>query len=384
MVNKPGEKSVRKQTLDLIDERKVCSSSDSESDMEESAIVENLTKSKIVEVLMMNIEVLRERAISAEKKKEMIEVNEKLVDELKRAEENEFGSQSTGKFEEKLSEIASDVKQLMKRVNQRQQPARSVINLQSSEPYDRSQNIVVIDQGTRTYAEVLKTVHEKGNLIRDKIRCKMTITKKNKILAICRSKEERDKLMNNINSYGGEVKGKEAQGKFVKFIITRLPKTKFDGEQYTDEELEEEMLSRRSDTNLLKNSYKRLKAFDAKNGKRVFIISVDAKAARSIEEDPYFFVGLESMKAQPKIDLIQCFRCQKYGHITKNCTLTIQESICSKCAKSGHLSKDCTSQNKQCICCVRERLDGSDHYAMSDLCPIKRRERQRAFDSLRN
>ena len=91
-------------------------------------------------------------------------------------------------------------------------------------------------------------------------------------------------------------------------MITRLSKTKTNGESYTDDELEEELLARRPDRNLLRASYKRVKTFDAKNGKHVFILSVNTEAAKSIEEDPYFFVGVESMKAQPKIDLVpvQC------------------------------------------------------------------------------
>ena len=113
-------------------------------------------------------------------------------------------------------------------------------------------------------------------------------------------------------------------------MITRLPKTKTNGESYTDDELEDEMLARRPDTNLLRVSYKRLKTFDVKNGKRVFIISVNTKAAKSIEEDPYFFVGVEPMKAQPKIDLVPV-HCTVYNvHILSK--LVLSPALTSCCA----------------------------------------------------
>ena len=332
---------------------------------------------------MKNIKILNSKSINAEVKKQLIKENESVLEELKASDGNELDLQAT-KIEKRLIAITNDIKQIKKRIDRRPQPTHSGIGGQTRSATDRSGNVCVIEPGSNvSYADAVKSVQANGNLINDKIRVTMSTTKSGKILVKCRSREERDRLMNNLNSEGSNVKSREAQGKFEKFVITRLPKNKIDGQPYTDDELEEEMLARRPDTNLLRASYKRLKSYDAKNGKRVFIISVNKEAAESIESDPYFFVGVESVKAQPKIDLIQCYRCQKYGHTTKDCCLNDDESICAKCADAGHRTKDCTSEEKKCICCERESLDGKGYCAMSDLCPIKRRERQREIASLR-
>lgn len=367
----------------MIEERDREDDSDSENDLENTKAVDQApVKSKIIEILLKNVTVLSEKSISAETKKEMIQENRRMIDELEALTKTDLDSEH--KALKKLTVIDSRIKKIEEAIKTRQKPVRWPDGRQSGGTPDRNQTICVIEPSSNvSYAAAVKTVQDKGKLIEDKIRLTMTTTKSGKILAKCRSREERDKLMTNLNAEECNVKAREAQGRYEKFIITRLPKNKIDGQPYTDDELEEEMLMRRPDTNLLKASYKRLKSFDAKNGKRVFIISVNSEAARSIESDPYFFVGVETMKAQPKIDLLQCYRCQEYGHVTKDCKLKDDESVCAKCAKTGHRTKDCTSQDKNCICCVRERLDGKGHFAMSDLCPVKRRARQREIESPR-
>lgn len=72
--------------------------------------------------------------------------------------------------------------------------------------------------------------------------------------------------------------------------------------------------------------------------------------------------------------VLQCFKCQQYGHIAAKCTKTTD--TCSHCAQ-GHQVKDCVApkQNARCACC------GRAHPAWSTDCPVRIKERTRARDA---
>ena len=46
---------------------------------------------------------------------------------------------------------------------------------------------------------------------------------------------------------------------------------------------------------------------------------------------------------EERINVEQCFHCQKWGHLQQQCTKRygIKSSMCRFCAKSGHLSREC-------------------------------------------
>jgi hypothetical protein len=77
---------------------------------------------------------------------------------------------------------------------------------------------------------------------------------------------------------------------------------------------------------------------------------------------------------QPLVRLIQCYKCQKHGHIAKNCKE--QKTICSKCGSDNHQKDEnnkliCTATNKFCINCQNE------HSAAYPQCPKKKEIIQR-------
>ena len=40
----------------------------------------------------------------------------------------------------------------------------------------------------------------------------------------------------------------------------------------------------------------------------------------------------------------QCFRCEKPGHLARNCRSGLSQAECFKCGRRGHLTRDCWSQ----------------------------------------
>ena len=333
------------------------------------------TKEKIIQQLKKINAVLSKNSISASMKSDMMKENDDLISEL--VKQSDVVTDQPSEIKKALNSINKEIKTIKKSICK-----QSTSSHQSINTYNPSDNICVINPNGRSFADVVKKVNEDGNLIKDKIRVTMSTTKGGKVLAKCRSKEERDKLINNIANSG--IEGRGVRGEFHKFVITRLPVKKADGQEYTNEELENELLTRRPDTNLLRESYKRLKDFTSKNGNKVFIISVNEEAAIAIKQDPNFYVGTERYTARPEVKLNQCYKCQEFGHSSAECqnVNSDDQTICAKCAEAGHRTRDCPNPDvKKCINCVREGKQGEGHYAMSDLCPIKRQVRLKATES---
>ncbi|KAG0444348.1 hypothetical protein HPB47_013899 [Ixodes persulcatus] len=63
---------------------------------------------------------------------------------------------------------------------------------------------------------------------------------------------------------------------------------------------------------------------------------------------------------------LQCFRCNRIGHVAAACQ---KEQTCAKCS-GGHESTACDSETSRCINC------GKGHAATSGQCPVLRKERR--------
>ena len=67
---------------------------------------------------------------------------------------------------------------------------------------------------------------------------------------------------------------------------------------------------------------------------------------------------MEQFVFKPRV--IRCFKCQAYGHISKNCRA--KQAICGKCCKVGHESQECEatlSNGPVCIHCKGSHFTGS-------------------------
>lgn len=86
----------------------------------------------------------------------------------------------------------------------------------------------------------------------------------------------------------------------------------------------------------------------------------------------YFHFETESYIVAPRI--LQCFRCQKYGHTQKFCDA--QKETCFKCARS-HRSKECKVTDPRDFRCAVCR---GRHIAISPDCPERIRAREATID----
>ena len=80
------------------------------------------------------------------------------------------------------------------------------------------------------------------------------------------------------------------------------------------------------------------------------------------------FIGASSFRVEDFVNVLKCFKCQRYGHAAKNCS---HDAACGLCS-GGHITRDCPNkdQNFKCINCIRNNKPISDHSTNWRKCPF--------------
>ncbi|XP_067132758.1 uncharacterized protein [Centruroides vittatus] len=83
-------------------------------------------------------------------------------------------------------------------------------------------------------------------------------------------------------------------------------------------------------------------------------------------------IGWSRCRAVDFCPVLQCYRCCRYGHSTKQCLEN--DNICSHCAEH-HAFKDCPNINKVPICinCQHSHIENHNHNARDSKCKIYQR-----------
>ncbi|GBM62346.1 hypothetical protein AVEN_166842-1 [Araneus ventricosus] len=79
-----------------------------------------------------------------------------------------------------------------------------------------------------------------------------------------------------------------------------------------------------------------------------WIISVTPEIFDSLKEEKRLHLGFGSYKFTEFLDPLRCFKCQKFGHVSKNCSE--QATLCSRCP-GVHVFSKCTTANTVCRNC---------------------------------
>ncbi|KAL4101171.1 hypothetical protein QTP88_021192 [Uroleucon formosanum] len=61
------------------------------------------------------------------------------------------------------------------------------------------------------------------------------------------------------------------------------------------------------------------------------------------------FIGLSRCKVKEYVDVVRCFKCQRFGHRALKCVQTVD--TCGRCAVKGHRTNDCKSASVKCANC---------------------------------
>lgn len=103
------------------------------------------------------------------------------------------------------------------------------------------------------------------------------------------------------------------------------------------------------------------------------ILNMDLPTQQNISEHGRMLFKSSSCKCYQYNNVIQCFKCQKFGHFSRDC---INQAKCKHCSKE-HLSNDCEFKDNsmECINCKNASNVGAtfdhNHRASDDRCPCK-------------
>lgn len=113
-----------------------------------------------------------------------------------------------------------------------------------------------------------------------------------------------------------------------------------------------------------------------KNNKNIFqaIFQVDPGTYHSALKCGKVFVGYDSCRVYDALEVVRCFNCCGYHHVSSNCK---SKSICPRCA-GDHKVGDCNSQSLKCANCFGlKKLDPNidvNHAAWDRECPVYKRK----------
>lgn len=102
------------------------------------------------------------------------------------------------------------------------------------------------------------------------------------------------------------------------------------------------------------------------------VLSFDIPTLRRVIEKNEVICGLDMKRVYEFIDIVQCFNCQRFGHVANACKAS---PSCKFCA-GEHQSKLCDDkENFACVNCMRENKNGQNfnikHRATDERCRLR-------------
>ncbi|KAJ8977378.1 hypothetical protein NQ317_015493 [Molorchus minor] len=89
-------------------------------------------------------------------------------------------------------------------------------------------------------------------------------------------------------------------------------------------------------------------------GNQTVTIQLFKERAEDLQRKGGIRIGLNRCKVVGRVEVLQCYKCWRYGHIRKKCTEnTDMRTACSKCGKEAHAAKECTNK-EYCQSCKAE------------------------------
>lgn len=110
---------------------------------------------------------------------------------------------------------------------------------------------------------------------------------------------------------------------------------------------------------------------------RNFIVKCSAKVRHHLidKSSGYIHLGLTRCRAIDHLYIVQCYHCQGYNHLARDCPDKDRDPVCGNCA-GIHEIKACRTNVKTCVNCVRNKTKGDKHHhAASPNCPSLIREK---------
>lgn len=191
------------------------------------------------------------------------------------------------------------------------------------------------------------------------------------LVVACESKQDRDKL-------NEEIKSKLGDKYFTKTVEKKRPKVRIVG-------MDEEMNSEEVKECLIKqNKYlseAQLEVVLIKKTRRNYlvIIETDIESFNRIVEEGKVRLGWNMCRATEHIGILRCFKCFGFNHKAVNCSSDV---LCKRCAKRGHKENDCAGEESVCVNCqtANEKFNLNfcvQHDVFDQKCPVYKKHVER-------
>ena len=224
------------------------------------------------------------------------------------------------------------------------------------------------------------------------------LTKQGKGFMVFPDQKTRDLAVKALESdCSVTVQNSEKMSILPKIKIVGIPTDNFD--RNDKETLRSEILNKNSYLKALVKKENDLKVLFTHNGfestqfTAIIMVSPEIREALCTHGDK-IYIGLSSCKIFDHFHIIQCYRCQRFGHKSgsENCPLKDNQStICLYC-EGNHNSKDCNTKNTdhedykkyKCSNCFNSKnvqlKKECNHSSNSHKCPILQAELKRLIN----
>ena len=114
-----------------------------------------------------------------------------------------------------------------------------------------------------------------------------------------------------------------------------------------------------------------------------YIFKCSPKLRKTIfDNGGYIYLDLGRYRVYDRYHVLQCYHCQGFGHLAKNCESAKQNipRNCGKCCED-HKTEECLSLNLKCSNCVKAGKENVNHRSRDDACPLYNNERKRIINN---
>jgi hypothetical protein len=189
---------------------------------------------------------------------------------------------------------------------------------------------------------------------------------KESVIIGCPKADDADALIARVNTHSnGTLAAKAAQRRNPIVILKGV------GKEYDDNEIPELLIQQNeavANTSTSKMEIKIVRVLKNKNDKlKNCMLQVTPAIRTAMLDSERVNLGFMRVHVEDVSPLLQCYKCQGFGHTSLKCTEKTER--CVKCAKA-HSTKDCTATEDKCWNCCKAKKSSINHRANSKTCPF--------------